>query len=53
MLRDYPHTAILADGVQITLRPMQREDGPALIRFFQSLPGRTGFIFGITLPMKP
>ncbi len=38
MLRDYPHSAILADGVQITLRPMQHEDGPALIQFFQSLP---------------
>lgn len=43
MLRDYPHIITLAGGIQLTLRPMQRDDGPALLRFFKSLPREDRF----------
>ena len=34
----YPATFELRDGTEITLRPMTREDGPALAQFFLRIP---------------
>lgn len=38
MLRNYPVQATLLNGAAVTLRPMTREDGPGLLRFFRGLP---------------
>ena len=37
MLRSYPKTFHLSDGTEVVLRPMTREDGPALLELFKHL----------------
>lgn len=38
LIQTYPREATLEDGTQITLRPLLKEDGPALLAYFQDLP---------------
>jgi RimJ/RimL family protein N-acetyltransferase len=37
-LEGFPESVTLRDGTQILVRPMQPDDGPALLAFFRSLP---------------
>jgi RimJ/RimL family protein N-acetyltransferase len=37
-LEGFPETVTLRDGAQVLLRPMQPDDGPALLAFFRGLP---------------
>jgi RimJ/RimL family protein N-acetyltransferase len=37
-LDGFPENVTLRDGTQVLLRPMQPDDGPALLAFFRSLP---------------
>ncbi len=38
ILEGFPETVTLRDGAQVALRPMQPDDGPALLEFFRGLP---------------
>ncbi len=38
IINNYPKTATLEDGTPITLRPLVKEDGQALLEYFQALP---------------
>lgn len=38
LIKTYPRETTLEDGTRITLRPMLKEDGPALLAYFQALP---------------
>jgi len=37
-LEGFPETLSLRDGSRVSVRPMQPDDGPALLEFFRSLP---------------
>jgi L-amino acid N-acyltransferase YncA len=38
LINTYPKEAILDDGTPITLRPMIKDDGQSLVKYFQALP---------------
>ncbi len=38
MLSDYPRFVVLNDGSKVTLRPMGKDDGEKLLKFFRSVP---------------
>ncbi len=37
-LKGYPKELTLKDGKEVTIRPLEAEDGPALLEFFRGLP---------------